>query len=177
MEAFDLTDDIEMNPGPEIERVVAGSFYQGNEKFGCLAGRQCCAISLYGLAFSSIKDVKHWTKDTSDSVVEHGTSLCDKIGKYEFLGVEDLPNVLEIFDEPINVEFKFNSHGILSREKGNINILKDMIHKNVEVTGSTCDNGFLLWLSENCISVMVKKQPTYVEFALLDSHTRDQDIS
>ena len=57
-----LSNDIEMNPGPEMERVVAGSFHQGNEKFGCLAGRQCCAISLYGLVFSSIKDVKHWTE-------------------------------------------------------------------------------------------------------------------
>ena len=132
-----LSNDIEMNPGPEMERVVAGSFHQGNEKFGCLAGRQCCAISLYGLAFSSIKDVKHWTKDTLDSVVEHGTSLYDKIGKYEFLGVEDLPSIVDIFDEPINVEFKFNFYGILSREKGNIYILKDMIRRNVEATGST----------------------------------------
>ena len=55
------------------------------------------------------------------------------------------------------MEFKFNSYGILSREKGNINILKDMIRRNVEATGSTCDSGFLLWLSENCISVVVKK--------------------
>ena len=152
-----LLNDIEMNPGPEMERVVAGSFHQSNEKFGNLAGRQCCAISLYGLTFSTIKDVKHWTRNTLDSVVEHGTSLCDKIGKYKFLAVEDLPSVVEIFDEPINVEFKFNSHGILSRKKGSMDILKDMIHRNVEVTGNTCDNGFLLWLSENCVSVMVKK--------------------
>ena len=117
-----LSNDKEMNPGPEMDRVVAGSFHQSNEKFGCLASRQCCAISLYGLAFSSIKDVKHWTKDTLDSVVQHWTSLYDKIGKYGFLGVEDKPSVVEMFDEPINVEFKFNYHGILSREKGNINI-------------------------------------------------------
>ena len=45
-----LSNDIKMYPGPEMERVVAGSFHQGNEKFGNLAGRQCCAISLYGLA-------------------------------------------------------------------------------------------------------------------------------
>ena len=41
-----LSNGIEINRGPEIQRVVAGSFHQGNEKFGCLAGRQCCAISL-----------------------------------------------------------------------------------------------------------------------------------
>ena len=40
--------------------------------------------------------MKHWTRDTSDSVVEHGTSLYDKIGKYEFLAIEDLPSVVEI---------------------------------------------------------------------------------
>ena len=90
-----------MNPGPKMDRVVSGSFHQGNEKVGNLAGRQCCAISLYGLAFSTIKDVKHWTRDTIDSVMEHGTSLYDKIGKYEFLAVEDLLSVVEIFDEPI----------------------------------------------------------------------------
>ena len=86
-----------------------------------------------------------------------------------------MPSVVEIFDEPINVKFKFNSHVILSREKENINILKDMICRNVEATGSTCDSGILLRLSENCISVMVRKQPTHVEFALLDPHARDQD--
>ena len=100
--------------------------------------------------------MKHWTRDTLDSVVENGTSLHNKIGKYEFLAAEELPNVVEIFDEPINVEFKYNSHGILSREKGNMDILKDMIRRNVEVTGNTCDSGFLFWLSENCVSVMVK---------------------
>ena len=169
-----LSNDIEMNPGPVMERVVAGSFHQGNEKFGNLAGRQCCAILFYGLAFITIKDVKHWTRDTLDNIVEHGTLLYDKIGKYKFLAVEDLPNVVEIFYEPINLEFKFNSHSISSREKRNMDILEDMIRRNVEVAGNTCDSRLLLWLSENCVSVMVKKQLTHVEFVLLDSHARDQ---
>ena len=39
------------------------------------------------------------------------------------------------------MESNFNSHGILSREKGNMDILKDMIRRNVEVTGNTCDSG------------------------------------
>ena len=172
---LNLLNDTEMNPGPEMERVVAGSFHQGNQKFGNLVGRQCCAISLYGLALSTIKDVKRWTRDTLDSVMEHGTALYDKIGKYEFLAVEDLPSVVEIFDEPINVKFKFNSHGILSRENRNMDILKGMICRNAEVTGITCDSGFFLWLSENCVSVMVKKQLTHVEFILLDPHARDEE--
>ena len=48
--------------------------------------------------------MKHWTKDTLDHVAEHGTSLCDRIGKYQFLGVEDLPTAVQIFDKPVNVE-------------------------------------------------------------------------
>ena len=107
--------------------------------------------------------------------MEHGTALYDKIGKYEFLAVEDLPSILEIFDEPINVEFKFRFHGLLSRKKGNMDILKDIICINVEVSGITCDSGSLLWLSDNCVSVMVKKQLTHVEFVLLDSRARDQE--
>ena len=46
LKLLSLSNDIEMNPGPEMERVVAGSFHQGNGKFGNLAGRQCCAVSL-----------------------------------------------------------------------------------------------------------------------------------
>ena len=56
-----------------------------------------------------------------------------------------------------------------------MDILKDMIHRNVEVTGNTCDSGFLLWLSENCVSVIGKKQLTHVEFVPLDSHARGQE--
>ena len=48
-----------------------------------------------------------------------------------------------------------------------------MICRNVEVTGITCHSGFLLWMSENCVSVMVKKQLTHVKFVLLDSHERN----
>ena len=55
--------------------------------------------------------------------MEHGTALCDKIGKYEFLAAENLPSIVEVFDEPINLALKFKSHGILSRKKGNMDIL------------------------------------------------------
>ena len=141
-----LLNDIHENPGPEFSKSVFGSFHQSSKKFGSAAGRQCCAISLYSLAFSVVKDVNYWTSNTVDGVVEHGTSLYHRIGKYEFLGVEDLPSIVEMFDESINIEFKFNSHGILSRDNDYVNTLKDMICGNMNLDDNSCSTGFLLLL-------------------------------
>ena len=57
--------DIETNPEPtyNIERVVQGSFYQGNiELFGETAGIQCACNSLYALCWFQIKQIFHWVK-------------------------------------------------------------------------------------------------------------------
>ena len=97
--------EIERNPGPEFTEVVTGSFNQSNMQQ---------VNSLYGLASSIMKDVRYWTAETLDSIVEHRALLYKAIGKDEFLGVEELPNVVKIFDESVNIQFKFNSHGLLS---------------------------------------------------------------
>ena len=43
--------DIESNPGPTyvIEKVIHGSYHQGNKRFGNTAGVQCACNSLYAL--------------------------------------------------------------------------------------------------------------------------------
>ena len=89
------------------------------------------------------------------------------------MAVEDLPNVVKIFDQPIHVDFNFNSHGILSKEMLYVDTMKDMICSHMMSSESTCNSGFLLWLSENCISVLIRKQRAHMEFVVLDSHARD----
>ena len=156
-----LSNDISENPGPEFYKVICGSFNQGIEKFGDAAGQQCAAILLYSVAFKVVKDVRYWDRDTLDSLVEHGTELYRIIGKNEFLAVEDLPNVVKIFDQPIHMDFNFNSHGILSKEMLYVDTMKDMICSHMMSSESTCNSGFLLWLSENCISVLIRARGTY----------------
>ena len=53
--------DIKTNPGPtyNIERVVQGSFHQGNRNFFEIAGIQCACKSLYALCWVEIKQIFH----------------------------------------------------------------------------------------------------------------------
>ena len=67
-----------------------------------------------------VKDVSYWQRDTLDSILEHDTSLYEKLGKDGFITVEELPYQVEIFNVPVSVEFKFNSHGLLNRECFNV---------------------------------------------------------
>ena len=87
--------------------------------------------------------------------------------------MEDLPNVVKIFDQPIHVDFNFNSRGILSKEMLYVDTMKDIICSHMMSSESTCNSGLLLWLSENCISVLIRKQGAHMEFVVLDSHARD----
>ena len=71
--------NVERNPGPEVSKVICGTFSQGNNpKFGNMAGKQCCAIALYSLAFSIVKDVSYWQRDTLDSILESMEQHCMK---------------------------------------------------------------------------------------------------
>ena len=171
--------NVERNPGPEFTKVICGSFSQGNNpKFGNMAGKQCCAIALYSLAFSMVKDVSYWQRDTLDSILEHGTALYEKLGKDGFLSVEDLPHQVEIFNVPVSDQFKFNSHGLLNREHFNLENMKQMICANSKYDEAKLNTGFLLMLSEVTVSVIIKKQlfsPDTLKLAVLDSHGRDKD--
>ena len=84
--------NVEINAGPEFTKVICCTFNQeNNPKFENMAGRQCFAIAFYSLAFSIVKDVSYWERDTLDSILKHGTSLYEKLGKDGFLNVEELP--------------------------------------------------------------------------------------
>ena len=89
-----------------------GSFNQGHQKFGSIAGLQCCAIALYSIAFSVLKRVKYWSSDTLDSINEQGSMFYKTLGKEEYLGVEDLPDVINIFGEMISIKYERNIYGI-----------------------------------------------------------------
>ena len=61
--------NVERNPGPEFIKVICVSFSQGNNpKFGNMPRKQCCAIALYSLAFSIVKDVSYYYTDYKKSL-------------------------------------------------------------------------------------------------------------
>ena len=59
-----LSGDAESNPGStySIEKVIQGSFQQGNPRFGRTAGVQCTCNSLFALCWFQIKTVSRWNK-------------------------------------------------------------------------------------------------------------------
>ena len=113
-----------------------------------------------------------------DSILEHGTALYEKLGKDGFLTVEELPHQVKIFNVLVSVVFKFNSHGLLNRERFNLENMKQMICANSKYDETKLNRGFLLMLSEVTVSVIIDRQsfiPDTLKLAVLDSHGRDKD--
>ena len=106
------------------------------------------------------------------------TALYEELGKDGFLTVEDLSHQVEIFSVPVSDEFKFNSHGLLNRERFNLENVKQMICANSKYDEAKPNTGFLLMLSEVTVTVIIKRQlfsPDTLKLAVLDSHGRDKD--
>ena len=59
-----LSGDVESNPGStySIEKVIQGSFHQGNPRFGRTASVQCICNCLFALCWSQVKTVSRWNK-------------------------------------------------------------------------------------------------------------------
>ena len=85
--------DIDTKPGPtyNIERVVQGSFHQGNrELFGETAGIQCACNSLYALCWVQIKQIFHWGKSDLDHILVEGDCLYKSLGTLVMLSADQL---------------------------------------------------------------------------------------
>ena len=90
------------NPGPtyNIERVVQGSFHQGNrELFGGTAGIQCAFNSL---CWVQINQTFHRGKSDLDILVE-GDSLYKRLGTLGLLSADQLPGFVKMFSHNIPV--------------------------------------------------------------------------
>ena len=70
--------DIETNLGPtyNLEKIVHGSFHQGNSQlFGETAGIQCACNALYALCWTQIKQIFHWVRRDLDHILVEGDNL------------------------------------------------------------------------------------------------------
>ena len=113
-----------------FSKLVQGHFSQGHEKFGEFAGLQCVAIAVYAVAFTCVKQISRWTSDTLDSIVEQGNELFKSINKHRYLGAEDIPVTVNVYDLAISVSLNFNVHGFLSRQDDHQAILQNYVHEN-----------------------------------------------
>ena len=83
-----LSNDVEENPGPttineivDCTQTLSADFSQGDPRFGQNAGKQCVAMSLTPIVYSSIVSVNIWDRSTMNTIVIAGNSLYDTISR------------------------------------------------------------------------------------------------
>ena len=137
--------DIGTNPGPayHIERVVQGSFHQGNrELFGETAGIQCACNFLYALCWIQIKQIFHWGKSDLDHILAEGDCLYKSLGTLDMLSAGQLPGFLKMFNHNIPVRYVRLETQLATLTLGD-SFLRDVFRENVNNTSTTLS--LLLW--------------------------------
>ena len=102
-----LCGDVESNPGPtcNIEKVIMGSFHQGNTRFGLTAGTQCACNSFFALCWSHVKKVYRWNTNDLDHILNEGGILYKSLGTMDLLSADELPRSVMMSNNNIPVEF------------------------------------------------------------------------
>ena len=159
--------DIETNPGPTyaLEKVVHGSFHQGNRQlFGETAGIQCACNALYALCWTQIKQIFHWTKRDLDHILVEGDNLYKSLHTFDMLTVDQLPAFVRMYNHNIPVQY-------LRLETQMITLINgDLFLRDVLTTGNGGMILCLLILEGFTTSIILSRNSYY----LFDSHSRDE---
>ena len=97
-----LSGDVESNLGPtySTEKVIQGSFHQGNPRFGRTARVQCACNSLFALCWSQVETVSRWNKEL--------LNVYKLLNVVDMLTADDLPRSVVM----CNIEFPVEFFGI-----------------------------------------------------------------
>ena len=83
-------------PVYQINKVVNGTFHQGDSRFGSTAGRQCACNSLFSIFWSSIRSISRWTSHDLDKILTEGDKIYKSLHTNNYLCVDDLPSTIEL---------------------------------------------------------------------------------
>ena len=100
--------DIKTNPCPtyNLEKIVHGSFHQGNSQlFGETAGIQCACNALYALCWTQIKQIFHWVRRDLDHILVEGDNLYKSLHTSDMLSVDQLPAFVKMYNHDIPVQY------------------------------------------------------------------------
>ena len=94
-----------------IIKVVQATHHQGDVRYGISTGMQCSCMSLVSLRWTLFKSPALWDKFDLDWILGKGDQLFKFIGKFRYLGTEDLPQEFLTENSLINVQFLENKTG------------------------------------------------------------------
>ena len=159
-----LSGDVESNPGPtySIEKVIQGSFHQGNPRFGGTAGVQCACNSLFALCWLQVKTVSRWDKNDLSHVLTEGDLLYKSLNVVDMLTADDLPRSIVMCNIEFPVDFLELKSEIAHLKNG-----EPFLTRSVPNTG---DEFMLLLFMDGFTTALMKH---HNRFYLFDSHCRD----
>ena len=159
-----LSGDVESNPGPtySIEKVIQGSFHQGNPRFGRTAGVQCACNYLFALCWSQVKTVSRWNKSDLNHVLTEGDLLYKSLNVVDMLTADHLPRSIFM----CNIKFPVD-YLELKTEIAHLRNGEPFLRRSVPNTGD--EFMFLLFMGGFTTALMKHHN----HFYLFDSHSRD----
>ena len=92
-------------------KVVQASHHQGDIRYGTSRGIQCSCMSFMSVSWILFKSPGMWYKFELGCILATGDQLFKCIGKFRYLGVEDLPQEFQLENYSMNVEFLENKTG------------------------------------------------------------------
>ena len=86
-------------PAHQINRLISGTFHQGDIRFGNTAGRQCACNTLFSIFkhSSNIRSVSRWSSHDLDRILNEGDQLYKSLNTKNYLDLDDLPTTIETF--------------------------------------------------------------------------------
>ena len=148
-----------------IIKVVQPTHHQGDVRYGTSRGIQCSCMSLISLSWTLFKSPGLWEKFDLDCILGKGDQLFKFIGKFRYLGIEDLPQEFLIENSLINVQFLENKTGEITAGAYLLSIAK--IVNSVQHIGT----GALLIVNNYILGLIWGNDSIY----LFDSHSKDEN--
>ena len=84
-----------------IIKVVQATHHQGNVKYGISRGIQYSCMSLMSINWILFRSPGLWDKFDFDWILGKGDQLFKFMGKFRYLGMEDLPQEFLVENSPI----------------------------------------------------------------------------
>ena len=162
---FQLCGDVESNPGPTyaIEKVILGSFHQGDTRFGTTAGVQCACNLLFALCFSQVKNVFRWNTPDLDYILTEGDILYKSLGTMDLISADELPRSVVMSDYNIPIDYlEFET------EIANLRTGEPFLRRIISIIAY----GETMLLFMKGFTTAIMKQHGY--FYLFDPHSRDE---
>ena len=145
-------------------KVVQATQHQGDIRYGMSSGIQCSCMSLMSVCWTLFKSVSIWDSFDLDCILQKGDFLFKSLNKYQYLGMEDLPQEFFIENLSINVEFLNIRIGEITAGAYLVSISE--IVSDCQQIGT----GALLIISNYILGLLWGNQC----FVLFDSHSKDE---